>query len=65
VRKSVVISGSPRRVETLVLSEKRRVFVRCVTTELSAPNGASNMKPMESGEDLFPTTEKRFATKET
>ena len=49
MRKSMEISGSPNRVETIELSIWQRNFVTSVIIESNAPNGVFRMNVSESG----------------
>lgn len=64
VRKSMAISGSLIREETLVSLEQHSVSVHSVTIDLSVPNGESITNDTESGVVLSPNREKIFANVE-
>ena len=64
VQKLVVTTGSPNvtsMTQSLTIQSRLSVSVINVPTELNAPNGASIMNASESGEELHPLNEERFA----
>jgi len=65
VLKSEEIFGSPIKVVTLEVSQKRYEYVVNVSTELNALNGVFITKDTASGEDWLPVKEKEYARNET
>ena len=64
VLKSEETSGSPTKVVTLEVSQKRYEYVTNVSTELNALNGVSIMSDTESGAVLLRVRESEYAVKE-
>jgi hypothetical protein len=60
VRKSMVMSGSQNRVQTIELSISQKVSVTNVTTDLNVLNGVYITKDSASGEDLLTPNEMQF-----
>ena len=64
VLKSEEISGSPTKVVTLEVSQKRYEYVTNVSTELNALNGVFITKDTASGEDWVLVKEKEYVLNE-
>ena len=64
VLKSEETSGSPTKVVTLEVFQKRYEYVTNVSIELNALNGVSIMKDTASGEDWVLVKEKEYVIKE-
>jgi hypothetical protein len=60
VRKSMVMSGSLNKVQTIELSISQKVSVTNVTTDLNVLNGVYITKDSASGEDLLTPNEMQF-----
>ena len=65
VQKSVVTTGSQKKVVTVQTTFSQYEYAVSVDTDLNAPNGVFITNDTESGADLTPKTENKYVVNET